>query len=313
MGIMSYVASPLWLLLLAVTTLEGIKEKVIRHSYFGPGKSLFPVWHISVQEQALILFVVMMVLLLLAKFLSLLIHWRKRERLGLFGGGLKLASSTVCETLVSTLLAPNLAWLQAKFVIGILMGRKIEWTAQDRGEATTTFRDAVRRHWLSTLLGVLWTTALALTVPKLIWWFSPVIVGFILAVPISIVTSMTSSGEWAKRHGLFLTPEELDPPDLLRRFHNELARQQTLPWSTPVNGLLRVLQDPAAWEVHLGLLPATEMELDPLERNQRERLQLKLSRNGPGGLTKKEQRELLLDAAALRSAREVPLEAFRTA
>jgi membrane glycosyltransferase len=313
MVLMSYLASPLWLLLLTVTTLEGIKEKVARHSYFEPGKSLFPVWHISVQQQALILFAVMMVLLLLPKCLSLLIHWRKRARLHLFGGGLRLTASTVFETLLSTLLAPNLAWLQAKFVIGILMGRKIEWDAQDRGETTTTFREALHRHWLSTLLGGLWTIALALTVPKLIWWFAPVIAGFLFAIPISIWTSMTSWGEWARRHGLFLTPEELAPPDVLRRFEAELARQQTLSWSKPGNGLVRVLQDQTAWEVHLGLLPMADGEQDTLERNQLERLQIKLSQNGPGGLTKKEQRELLLDAEALRSARDVGLEAFRAA
>jgi membrane glycosyltransferase len=313
MGLMSYLASPLWLLLLALTTAEGIKEKVIRHSYFAPGKSMFPIWHISVQDRALMLFAVMMLLLLLPKFLSLLIHWRKRDRMHLFGGGFKLGSSTFCETLISTFLAPNLAWLQAKFVIGILMGRKIEWTAQDRGETTTTFREAVHRHWLSTLLGVLWTLALALTAPKLIWWFSPVILGLILAIPLSILTSMTSWGEWTKARGLFLTPEELAPPDVLRRFENELARQQSLPWGVPANGLTRVLQNPTAWDVHVGLLPMTNAGTDALHRNQLERLQLKLRQHGPEALTRKEQRELLMDPEALRSMRDLSSEAFRAA
>jgi membrane glycosyltransferase len=312
MGLMSYVASPLWLLLLALTTLEGVKEKLVRHHYFAPGKSLYPVWHISVGQQAFMLFAVMMSLLLLPKFLSVLIHWRKRERLRAFGGGTKLALSALYETLTSTLLAPNLALLQAKFVIGILMGRKVEWKAQDRGETSTTFREAFQRHWPGTLVGVIWTVSLLLTVPALIWWFSPVIAGFLLAIPLSAFSSRTSWGQCARQHGLFLTPEELEPPDLLRRFERELARQEAQPAST-TDGLLRVLRDPTAWDIHLRLLPEVDGERDPFKRNHLEHLELKLRHQGPGALSTKEKRELLLDGDALRAVRNVPLETSHAA
>src|SRR5215467_8701683 len=68
-GLMGYLASPLWLLLLALTTAEGIRETVFKHAYFTSGRSLFPTWHISVRERALMLFILMMSLLLLPKFL----------------------------------------------------------------------------------------------------------------------------------------------------------------------------------------------------------------------------------------------------
>jgi membrane glycosyltransferase len=259
------------------------------------------------------LFAVMMSLLLIPKFLSVLIHWRKRERLEVFGGGLKLAASALCETLASTLLAPNLALLQAKFVVGILMGRKVEWKTQDRGETSTTFREAFKRHWPSTLIGLVWTAALALTVPKLIWWFSPVIAGFILAIPLSAFSSRVSWGQCALRHGLFLTPEELEPPDLLRRFERELASQERQPWNVPGDGLARVLGDPIAWEVHLRFLPGMGGEKDPLHRNHLERLELKLRHNGPQSLTAKERRDLLLDLETLRALRNVPIQPSRAA
>ncbi len=313
MGLMSYVASPLWLLLLAVTTLEGIEEKFFKHTYFQPKRSLFPVWHISIGQQAFILFAVMMGLLLLPKFLSLVIHWRKRERMASFGGGLKLCSSVVCETLASTLLAPNLALLQAKFVIGILMGRKVEWKAQDRGETSTTFSEGLQRHWPSTVIGVVWTVVLILTVPSLIWWFSPVIAGFVLAIPLSALSSRTTWGEWSKRHGLFLTPEELHPPDLLRRFQQELARQEQMPWSSPADGLVRVLEDSSAWDIHCGFLPALDVEIDPLHRNHLERVQLKLRHEGLHTLSAKEKRDLLLDPGTLRSVRALRIETTRAA
>jgi len=304
MGLMGYLASPLWLLLLALTTAEGIRETVFKHAYFTSGRSLFPTWHISVRERALMLFILMMSLLLLPKLLSLLINCRKRERLRGFGGGFKLICSVVCETLVSTLLAPNLALLQARFVIGTLMGRKVEWNSQDRGETSTTFGEAFRRHWPSAFIAVIWTVILALTVPKLIWWFSPVIAGFLLAIPLSAFSSRVSWGQWAKQHGLFLTPEELEPPDLLKRFQRELSiHGGAEPAAPPANGLTRVLHDVKAWEIHRSLLSIPPEPQHPLHENHLEKLRLKVLHEGVDALEAKERRELLLDAQSLHQLR----------
>jgi membrane glycosyltransferase len=299
MGVMSYLASPLWLLLLALTTAEGIREAVGKHAYFSSSHALFPVWHVSVTQQALTLFGIMMGLLLLPKALSFILAWRQPGRVNDFGGTFKLACSVVCETLASTLLAPNLALLQARFVLGILMGRKVEWKAQDRGESSTTFREAFARHWPSTALGAGWTILLAFTVPKLIWWFSPVIIGFLLAIPLSAWSSRTTWGERAQRRGLFLTPEELDPPRILQTFESELARVQGRTWNPPHNGLARVLQDPRAWEVHFSFLTAPPQPVDPFHQNHLERLGLKVRHQGPDSLAPQERRELLLDPEAL--------------
>jgi membrane glycosyltransferase len=183
------------------------------------------------------------------------------------------------------------------------MGRKVEWDSQDRGETSTKFREAFQRHWPSVLLGVLWTALLALTVPKLIYWFSPVIAGFVLAIPLSAWSSRTSWGERAKRHGLFLTPEEIAPPDLLRRFQRELTRQQSRPPSLPSNGLARVLRDDKAWDVHLSFLGSPSEPQHPLHQNHLERLGLKVRHEGVDALSAKEKRDLLLDPHALRELR----------
>jgi len=303
MGLMSYLGSLLWLVLLALTTAAGIKEHLGKHPYFSQGRSLFPKWHVSVQTQALALFGVMMSMLLLPKVLSLIIHWRTPERMKGFGGGSRLTLSILCETLSSTLLAPNLALLQARFVLGTLMGRNVEWNSQDRGETSTNFREALKRHWPSTILAIGWTTLIALTVPKLIWWFSPVILGFLLAIPLSAWSSRISWGEWAKQRGLFLTPEELEPPDLLRRFQTELARRESASWNRSSNGLTRVLQDSKAWDVHLSFLPDSAEPKDDLHQNHLERLGLKVRHQGLDALAPQERRELLLDSESLRSLR----------
>ena len=117
----------------------------------------------------------------------------KEEGAG-FGGRGKFALSVLVETVAATLLAPVLAFLQSHFVIGILLGKNIKWDAQDRGEAQTTMGEAVRRFWPSTLLGVVWTVLLLEEAPKLFWWFSPVLAGFLLAIPISVWSSRVSLG-----------------------------------------------------------------------------------------------------------------------
>lgn len=304
MGIMSYAASPLWLLLLLLTTLQAIGENLGYHSYFAPGKPLFPQWQISVQQQALELFIVMMGILLLPKVLSLVLLFHKPQRRAEFGGARNLVGSVLCETVFSTLLAPNLALLQARFVIGTLMGKNVKWESQDRGDTATTFAEAFRRHWLSEVLGVAWTLLLWQTAPKLFWWFSPVIAGFLMAVPISAWSSRATLGEWTKRRGIFLTPEELAPLPVLQELHRQLEHEPPYPWATATDGLAQVLEDPEVCEIHLSLLSPPSEPMDPLQQNHLEGLKIKYCQGRSQALTAQEKRELLLNSHAILELRQ---------
>jgi membrane glycosyltransferase len=301
MGVMAYLASPLWLLLLALTTFEGIRENLDRHPYFPPSPALFPTWRISVEHQAILLFGLMLALLLLPKVLSLMLSLAAPRNRAAFGGGLRLAASVLCEMLVSTLLAPILALLQARFVAGILMGRKVQWNAGDRGEAETSLREALRRHWPATLLGAGWALLLWLTAPKLLWWFSPVIAGFLLAVPLSAWSSRIGLGEWARRHGLFLIPEEVAPPRLLQHFQHELAQAAGRPWAVAGDGLARVLEEPEVCAIHLSFRPSPPETKDELQQHYCQGLELKVRHRGVPALTAREKRELLLNANSIQA------------
>ncbi len=294
MGIMGYVASPLWLLLMALTTAGVLQERLLPHRYF-KGRSPFPNWQISVNSQAILLFVAVMMLLLMPKILSILHYVRSRTRAAGFGGRFRLTLSVVCEVLLSTLLAPNLAFLQARFVLGILMGRNVKWDAQDRGDTDTSFREALRRHWQSTLLGIAWAVLLAFTVPTLIEWFSPVIAGLVLAIPLSAWTSKRSTGQFARRHGLFLIPEEITPSDVLRFFDEELRRLSERAWSAERDGLAWVLEDAAVRTAHLSLVSPPTDPKDELFEHHLRGLMIRFRRGGSPALTAAERRELLLD------------------
>jgi membrane glycosyltransferase len=303
MGVMAYASSPLWILMLVLSAIEGIRETLGPHAYFPARRALFPEWQISVARQSIWLFTLVMTLLMLPKLLSLVVHLRDRARQNQFGGRLKLAASVLLETLASTLLAPNMAYLQTRFLVGIFMGKSVKWEAQHRGETGTSLGEAIRRHWVATLLGLLWSGLLLSTVPKLFWWFSPVCLGLSLSIPLSVWTSRTSSGVWARRHRLFLIPEELQPPEILRRLHEELDKAPTRRWAEPKDGLTRVLADNRAFESHLALMPRPDKPDDPLFRHHLQGLQLKFHYRGLHSLTPKEKRELLLDPESIRHLR----------
>ena len=252
------------------------------------------------EQQALLLFLGVMGLLIVPKLLSLLIHLRKREERAAFGGGGNLAISVLLESVTATLLAPVMAFLQTHFVVGILLGRNIKWDAQDRGEAQTSLGEAMRRHWPSTLLGAVWSVLLVATAPKLFWWFSPVLAGFLLAIPISVYSSRVSLGEWARNRGWLLTPEEVDPPSILLTLDREIEQAASRPWAKAEDGLERVLKDPDARAVHLSMLSNGEPK-DEMRRHYLEGLELKYRHDGREALTTREKRDLLLDAEAIRS------------
>ncbi len=300
LGVMAYVAAPLWLLTLALSTIEGIRETLGPHPYFPPGRTLYPIWRISVEQQAILLFLTVMGLLFVPKLLSLLIHLRTPKDRAAFGGGGKFALSVLLESGMATLLAPVLAFLQTHFVVGSLLGKNIKWDAQDRGEAQTTLGEAVRRHWASTLLGATWTVLLLAATPKLFWWFSPVLAGFLLAIPISVYSSRASLGERARKAGLLLTPEEVDTPSILLTLDREMELGATRPWATAGDSLQLVLNDPDVRATHLSILTDNEPK-DDLRRHYLKGLELKYRRDGPESLTPREKRALLLDAESIRS------------
>jgi membrane glycosyltransferase len=300
LGVMAYLAAPLWILMLVLSTIEGIRETVGPHRFFPPGPALHPIWKISVQHQAISMFLAIMGLLFLPKLLSLLIHLRKRGERAAFGGGGKLVLSVMLESAASTLVAPVLAFLQTHFVVGVLSGKNVRWDAQDRGEAETTFGEAARRHWPSALLGAVWSALLLTTAPRLFWWFSPVLLGFLMAIPISVWSSRASLGEKARKLGLLVTPEEADPPAVLLSFERGLAWAAGRPWAKAGDALDRVLGDPDVRAAHLSLLTEVEPE-DDLRRHYLEGLMLKYRRAGGAALTPREKRDLLRNEEAVCS------------
>jgi membrane glycosyltransferase len=62
------------------------------------------------------------------------------------------------------------------------------------------------------LFGALWGWAIYITAPDLLPWFSPVLAGLLLAVPLVVISSRADLGLAALGRGWFLIPEETAPP-----------------------------------------------------------------------------------------------------
>lgn len=294
MGVMGYVSAPLWLSLVALSTAEALREKLVPHSYF-PQESLFPIWQVSVVGETLALFLGVMGLLFLPKVFSLLLLLRDRTLSALFGGRQQLVKSVVVESIASMLLAPPLAYLHSRFVFVTLAGRKVEWKAQNRADAATTWSAATRRHAGITLLGLAWGSLVWMEVPELLWWLAPLLAGFVFSIPLSVLSSRRTLGERMRARGWLKIPEEVTPPAVLRHLHIALAQAAADADRAGAHGFARLLADDTVRRVHVALLPPPP-PLHSLDRHRLDGLVLKVRYEGPEVLSTAEKRELLLDA-----------------
>jgi len=291
MGVMSYLASPLWLLFLIVTGIEAFVQSRTELTYFF-GDNLFPVWPVSYRVEMTTVLAVTLVILFLPKLLALILLLTEPATLKLYGGAARASLSVFLETVYSALIAPVLMLFQSKFVFAILMRRSIGWPEQQREDHATGFREALYAHGGHTLLGIIVGTGAYWYIPTFFWWFTPVLAGLILSIPLSMLSSHASLGRKARQWRLFLTPEETHPPRVLTLLKNCLEQDTELTYGQG-SGFHRALVDPVVNALHLSLLPPPAVS--KRQRHYLESLIFKLLEEGEESLSVAEKRELLSD------------------
>jgi membrane glycosyltransferase len=224
-GVLSYVASPLWLLELALSSTVIILQALHGHQYFVPGShGLFPNWPHYHDGEIVTLLTLTGVVLLLPKVLAtVLVLLDPALRRG-FGGALRLSVSVLLEQIFSVLLAPAMMLFHTTFVITTFAGRSVGWDVQERGDRGIGLLEALRRHAGHLLIGVIWGVLILKLAPRYTGWLAPVLLGMVLSVPLTMLTSSASVGRWLRRRRLLLTPEETDPPAELAELHRRLRR-----------------------------------------------------------------------------------------
>jgi membrane glycosyltransferase len=216
-GIMSYLASPLWLMQLIVGITIVLQSKFIRPEYFTSEFTLFPAWPRFDAERSLQLFGITMLILLAPKIFGLIVALVKPDLRKASGGPVSLALSFVVEIIISALLAPVMMLIQSGAVFQILAGRDTGWKPQRRDDGSIPIKDIVRRHRSHVALGVITGISAFLIAPSLFAWMSPTIIGLLLAIQMSAASGKLSLGLWLRERGILLTPEETSPPPISTR------------------------------------------------------------------------------------------------
>lgn len=209
MGVMSYLASPLWLLFLLAGMSLALHAALVPPDFFPDRFSLFPDWPRIDPERAMALFGLCMLVLFLPKILGTAAFIGERA-----AGGLRLRAvfGLVAEILLSALVAPIMMLVQTSSVIQILTGRDSGWGNQARDSDRVPWGVLWRFHQRHMLIGILLAVAAGAISWRLLAWMSPALVGLVLAVPLSAFMGNARVGRGLARLGLLLTPEERHPP-----------------------------------------------------------------------------------------------------
>ena len=306
LGICGYLAGPLWLAFLITFNWIYWYQKFTGLSNI-PVQAFTPYlanW--SGTAHALLVFVICMAVIMLPKVLALIDLARDRPRSRTYGGLARATASVVGETIFSTLHAPLLMLWHTRFVLTNLLGISVGWTTQKRAADGTTWLYAIQRHWGHTLIGILWGMFMWELEPSLFWWFTPVLAGMALSIPLSVLTSRRNLGARAKSVGLFLTPEETQPPEEIISLRSNLKIHELTDDPTPTRphaGLAESILDPYVNAIHVSLL--REKQLNPVYAEQfsklgagSERAQTlgeRLLTEGPDKLTRPERMLIMAD------------------
>ncbi len=305
LGICGYLAGPLWLAFLITFNWLYWYQKYTGLSDI-PVQAFTPyLSDLSGTAHAFLIFVICMAVIMLPKALALIDLANDWERRRQFGGLSRAAASVVGETIFSTLHAPLLMLWHTRFVVTNFLGVSVGWSAQKRSAGGTTWWFAIRRHWGHTLIGAIWGAFMWKLEPTLFWWFTPVLAGMVLSIPLSVWTSRRNLGARARNLGLFLTPEETKPPAEIISLRAHLKIHE-LTGTTPLRphaGLAEAILDPYVNAIHVSLL--REKQLNPVYAEQFSKLGVggkqvqflgeKLLAEGPDKLTTAERMLVMAD------------------
>lgn len=301
-GVLSYVSSPLWLFFLVFST--------ILAKWPDPGRSeqAALAGQLLLGLTGMLIFMPKAVILLDELFTGRLFKpWKLR---------LLTFVSSILDTIIFTLMAPVMMWFHSRFVFKIILGQGVKWVAQRRKLEGVDWQEAILTFGGVTLLGAVWGAIAWWVGSTFLLWISPIIISLLLAVPLAI---LLGSGKSGLRWGLFLTPEELEPPTVLSDLEDNLAevkgRLQLPPEIEKNYGLMQVCLDPYVNGLHVSLLRRRRNTED--SREYLEELAERLIKQGPQSLKNREINALINDTDTvtnlhyrLWSASEKDLAAF---
>ncbi len=208
-GIMAYLASPLWLLLLAAS-LAGALLPNLPAVLAGFEASTIPLWMLGVA----------VAVILVAPKLMVLVRGIFDGQNRRFGGTLNALISVLGEILLSTLLAPTMLMMQSRAVMQVLLRLDGGWPATERGQTRIPFAAALRASWWITAIAGLALGGVLVAAPGSALWLAPATVPAIAAPLLIWATSLPMRRPLPR---LFRSDTEAEPSPVILQQHAILA------------------------------------------------------------------------------------------
>lgn len=195
LGAAGYLASPLWLLLIAVSVVQAVRGE----------KGLMA------GDPSGMVLVTTVALLFGPKLLGVIHALGEARRRRALGGAGAILRSVALDVPLSILAAPTIALTQTIDLIGIARQRKAEWQPQNRRGDSLAMRAILPRYRWHMGIGAL-MLALSPLMPTAAWWLAPVTAGLLLS---PLVVQWTASERWGRRAarlGIFVTDADGSEP-----------------------------------------------------------------------------------------------------
>ena len=284
-GLMGYLCSPLWLTFLVAGSFGAyFRQRFLMFSADPEDLSA------ASNSGAGILLALTLTLLFVPRLLGVLTTLPRARQ---FGGVIRMLFSALLENILSCLLAPVLMMFHTLFVLLTISGMQIKWNTQNRADTGLTFTHCLKLYGWLTVLGVVTCQVAASYLGNASWWLVPILAGWILAPLLAWVTSGRRLGLLFRSAGLFVTPEETDPPPELLGLDDGDEESQT-GTAAPSPLWVQALLNPYVKAVHLSMVRQGSHNSVTPSRSLTA-LRERLIKEGPRGLTPKEKQRLLWD------------------
>ncbi|MFC3051454.1 glucans biosynthesis glucosyltransferase MdoH [Kordiimonas pumila] len=232
-GIMAYMSALFWCLLLVVGLTLAIQASFTRPEYFAR-PSLFPTWPVFDSVRAVKLFILSMGIVLAPKILSWTVAIINPFRCFRYGGPVFVTLGVLTEIILSALYAPIMMIAQSRIVWEIMTGGDSGWQPQRRGDGSIGFMAALHAHRWHMLIGLGAATITLFLHKDLFLWMLPVTGGLMLAPLLSWLSGRRDIGRLLRMLGLLRTPEEKNPPAILKAVQDKLETGTLKPFTSPL-------------------------------------------------------------------------------
>jgi membrane glycosyltransferase len=203
--------------------------------------------------------------------------------------------SSLLDTVVFTLMAPVLMIFHSRFVIYTLIGKSVSWVTQRRKiDGGINWSEIIITFASVSLLGVAWAVLGWFVSWEFLVWISPILFSLVVSILVAALVSGSRSG---RRLGFFLTPEEHEPPTVLKTMQQNLEeikdRIKLPPELERHYGLMQVCLDPYVNGLHVSLL-RRRRTID-VSRSYLDEIGHRLITQGPQTLSAQELKALMHD------------------